>query len=56
MKNALRQEFRSSRVFAQGWNAARENSLDPAQAPPNPYPPGPDHARWDEGFNMARAR
>jgi len=56
MKQTLSRDFHSSRIFAQGWNAARENSLDPEQAAPNPYPPGPDHARWNEGFSQAQLR
>jgi hypothetical protein len=56
MKTALLREFHASRIFAQGWNAARENSLDIQLAAPNPYPPGPEHARWNEGFAQAQAR
>lgn len=44
-------DFRASRIYAQGWNAARATSL--GKAPPNPYTPGPEHARWDEGFAEA---
>ena len=56
MNPVVAQEFRSSRIFAQGWNAARNNPLDAQAMPLNPYPAGPDHARWDEGFTQARAR
>ena len=50
------QAFRASRILAEGWNAARANALDTRPAAPNPYPPGPEHARWNEGFTQARAR
>jgi hypothetical protein len=46
-------DFRRSRVWAEGWNAARKLSLgQPAQ---NPYPPGPEHSRWNDGFSQAQA-
>jgi hypothetical protein len=53
---ALKQSFRSSRIFAQGWNAARTSKADAAPAEKNPYPPGPDHQRWNEGFAQCQAR
>jgi len=56
MNSALQQSFRSSRVFAEGWNAARKSLLDIAQANKNPYPPGPEHQRWSEGFTQAQSR
>jgi hypothetical protein len=56
MKPALLQSFRSSRIFAGGWNAARTSLLDIAQADKNPYPPGPEHQRWSEGFAQAQSR
>ena len=46
--------FRQSRIYAQGWNAARAWSLGhgPAAAKPatNPYTSEPDKSRWDEGY------
>lgn len=47
-------DFRRSRIWAEGWNAARINSL--GQPITNPYPPGPEHVRWNEGFAKAQAR
>ena len=47
-------QFRQSRIYAQGWNAARSWSLEhgPAPAKPaaNPYASEPDKSRWDEGY------
>jgi hypothetical protein len=47
-------QFRRSRVFAQGWNAARTWSLrtGPAaeKAVTNPYTSEPERSRWDEGY------
>ena len=44
--------FRRSRIYAQGWNAAREartgESL--AQGVINPYPSEPEKSRWDSGY------
>lgn len=48
------QDFRRSRLRAEGWNAARNNSL--GKPTPNPYPPGPDHEAWNEGFIKATGR
>ncbi len=47
--------FPYSRIFAQGWNAARRSSLkiagDPNKvASANPYSTAHERARWDEGF------
>lgn len=46
-------DFRRSRIWAEGWNAARKASL--GQPARNPYPPGPDHLRWNEGFAQANS-
>lgn len=46
-------DFRRSRIWAEGWNAARKASL--GQPARNPYPPGPDHQRWNEGFAQANS-
>lgn len=46
-------DFRRSRIWAEGWNAARNLSL--AQPAENPYPLGPEHLRWNEGFAQAQA-
>ena len=47
--------FAYSRIFAQGWNAARRSPLTggaEAQkvAAKNPYKTAHERARWDEGF------
>lgn len=44
-------DFRASRIYAEGWNAARAAAL--GKAPLNPYTTGPEHARWDQGFAEA---
>ena len=49
--NPTLSDFRASRIYAQGWNAARAASLGKAAL--NPYTPGPEHARWDQGFAEA---
>ena len=46
-------EFQYSRIYAQGWNAARTNSTASKAAAANPYPSGPEHTRWREGFAAA---
>jgi len=47
-------QFRQSRIYAQGWNAARAWSLErgfaPVQPAANPYTAEPDKSRWEEGF------
>jgi ribosome modulation factor len=43
--------FRLSRIYAQGWNAAR--AVNGAAA--NPYPADPERSRWQEGFSQAQA-
>lgn len=48
---SYQEDLRLSRIWAQGWNAARNASLGPPAR--NPYPPGPDHARWQAGFAQA---
>ena len=50
--------FRLSRVYAQGWNAARQlsaNTLADAasMAALNPYTSEPERSRWDQGFTNA---
>jgi hypothetical protein len=46
--------FRLSRVYAQGWNAARTWSLRTGPAAQksalNPYPSEPERGRWAEGY------
>jgi hypothetical protein len=46
--------FRLSRIYAQGWNAARTSSLKPSEPVVNPYPAEPERSRWNEGFAGAR--
>jgi hypothetical protein len=43
--------FDESRIFAEGWKAARQSS----EPPPNPYHREPERTRWREGFNQALA-
>jgi hypothetical protein len=52
--------FRLSRVYAEGWNKAREMSandqdnLDPSRiAALNPYTSDPEKSRWSDGFKKA---
>ncbi|HWY60642.1 MAG TPA: hypothetical protein VNW15_01955 [Rhizomicrobium sp.] len=50
--------FRQSRIYAEGWNAARTMSASvPSHSaeppPPNPYPSDPERSRWNEGFAAA---
>ena len=50
--------FRLSRVYAQGWNAARQLSANiradaAAMAALNPYTSEPERTRWDQGFDNA---
>lgn len=52
--------FRHSRIYAEGWNAARKLSASvPPGAPEpvvrNPYPAEPERSRWREGFAAASA-
>lgn len=44
--------FRRSRIYAQGWNAAREARTGDAliQGVINPYPSEPEKSRWDSGY------
>jgi len=53
MKSVVPQTFRSSRIFAEGWNAARTHSVASPGEYENPYAPGPEHTRWNEGFTQA---
>lgn len=47
--------FRLSRVYAEGWMAARmPKSTGRAKLPiANPYKSEPEHSRWQAGFNGA---
>ena len=50
--------FQLSRIYAQGWNAAKhlptDDRLDAkAVAKLNPYKSEPERARWSEGFFKA---
>jgi len=52
MTRLTREEnFRLSRVYAKGWNAARSQSLGPA--PSNPFTSQPERDRWAEGYSGA---
>jgi len=50
-------DFRLSRIYAQGWNAARDllkNGKDSGDADAlNPYRVASERARWHEGFTKA---
>ena len=50
-------DFRYSRIYAQGWNAARslvKNGQDSADAASlNPYRIEAERQRWNEGFTKA---
>lgn len=52
MKSVVPQDFQSSRIFAEGWNAARTRFVRSVAHDANPYPPGPEHTRWNEGYNQ----
>ena len=52
--------FKLSRIFAEGWNAARELSTEAtddltlrAMTALNPYGNEPERSRWVEGFTKA---
>jgi hypothetical protein len=47
-------EFEYSRVYAQGWNAARADALAPQNRKLNPYTQDPQRARWQQGFAAAQ--
>jgi hypothetical protein len=42
--------FRLSRIYAQGWNAARLSWMTPG-TPANPYDGECERSRWQEGFS-----
>jgi len=43
--------FRQSRIYAEGWNAAR--TLSGGIPSPNPYSSEPERSRWQAGFIAA---
>jgi hypothetical protein len=48
--------FRQSRIYAEGWNAARKQSAEGAAVTVvrlNPYSTEPEQSRWAEGFVQA---
>jgi hypothetical protein len=47
--------FQRSRIYAQGWNAARgpRTGKTPHQDVANPYSTKPEKSRWDEGYANA---
>ena len=47
--------FRRSRIYAQGWNAARGPRTGSALCPhvANPYSTEPEKSRWNEGYANA---
>jgi hypothetical protein len=47
--------FRLSRVYAEGWMAARSPRPTGGGPIANPYPAEPEHSRWVAGFNGALA-
>ena len=46
-------EFQYSRIYAQGWNAARTGTTASKAAVPNPYSCEPERSRWQQGFAAA---
>ncbi len=47
-------DFRLSRIYAEGWNAARQLSANSrADAATNPYTSEPERTRWFQGFENA---
>jgi hypothetical protein len=46
--------FHLSRIYAQGWNAAR-GAWRIGGAPDNPYDVEPERSRWQAGFHNAQA-
>jgi hypothetical protein len=46
--------FHLSRIYAQGWNAAR-SAWKADGAPANPYDTDPERSRWQTGFHNAQA-
>ena len=44
--------FRRSRIYAQGWNAAREPRILRKDVV-NPYTAEPEKSRWEEGYANA---
>ncbi|HXI99775.1 MAG TPA: hypothetical protein VNH44_01045 [Micropepsaceae bacterium] len=49
-------DFEFSRIFRQGWNAAKKQLADgKATADLNPYSATNERARWSEGFEQALA-
>ena len=60
MKVALDNDFRLSRIEAEGWNAAHRYMVDETTAPDefrtsdlNPYRSDPARGRWLAGFKQA---
>jgi hypothetical protein len=45
-------EFQLSRIYAQGWNAARTGAMS-REAVFNPYCSEPERSRWQQGFAAA---
>ena len=47
--------FQRSRIYAQGWNAARgpHTGRAPLQDVVNPYSAEPEKSRWNEGYANA---
>jgi hypothetical protein len=48
------EDFRLSRVYAQGWNAARAGTVS-GRVPANPYASEPEKSRWQAGYTGAQA-
>jgi len=46
-------EFQYSRIYAQGWNAARTDSTTSKSTTRNPYHSDPERTRWQQGFTAA---
>jgi hypothetical protein len=54
MEKTTLSPFQLSRIYAQGWNTARQHSLDPPNSIDlNPYDREPERSCWRSGFASA---
>jgi len=52
MRNDIREAFRLSRIYAEGWNFARMD-LPKKEITSNPYVSEPERTRWLDGYKKA---
>ena len=52
MRNDIREAFRLSRIYAEGWNFARMD-LPEKEITSNPYVSEPERTRWLDGYKKA---